>query len=102
MIQIFISEDLDDPEAVKFFYIINEKYYKCIYSWIEDVSHGHISEWTTLVDLREIASSKPYETISKEEALDLIENAMKRQAHNKFAYDTFELFEKVQEALLVF
>jgi hypothetical protein len=101
MIQIFISEDLD--EAVKFFYIINEKYYKCIYSWIENVSHGHISEWTTLADLREIASSKPCETISKEEALDLIENAMKRQAHNKYAYDnTFELFEKVQEALLVF
>lgn len=100
MIQIFISEEAD---AVKFFYIINEKYYKCIYSWTENVSHGHISEWTTLADLREIASSKPCETISKEEALDLIQNAMKRQAPNKYLSDTgCELFEKVEEALLVF
>ena len=105
MIQIFLSERIEeeeDDESVKFFYIINENYYKCIYSWIHysDISNGHISEWTTLKNLREIASSQPCETISKEKALDLI-----RKAHvlNKIAYDNgCELYEKVQEALLVF
>ena len=100
------SEDHNLYYDTKFFFIINKPDYACIYSWNAysgNINSGLITEWSYRMHLKEIQISQPCETISREKAIELINKELnKLRERCRFMRSSRELYEKVQEALLIF
>jgi hypothetical protein len=130
MIQVYLSEcetwsDGDDFHEedhnlyydTKFFYIINEPDYKCVFMWnvyYGNIDEGFASEWTSSMHINKLDNSQPCETISKEKAIELINKELERLRERSALFDLLnitedaadknpkELYAKIEQVLLSF
>lgn len=109
MIQVYLSEcdtwsDADDFHEedhnlyydTKFFYIINEPDYKCVFMWniyYGNIDQGFVSEWSNSMHINKLNNSQPCETISKEKVIELMNKELEWLRERSTLFDLLNITE---------